>query len=50
MEASEEDSGRWSDMWCLLKTAYANGYYGAWPGWEVSISVLPLTLPMNIQD
>ena len=25
------------------KTSPANGYYGAWPGWEVSISVLPLT-------
>ena len=27
------------------KTAHANGYYGAWPGWAVSISVLPLTTP-----
>ena len=26
------------------KTTHANGYYGAWPGWTVSISVLPLTL------
>ena len=26
------------------KTTYANGYYGAWPGWAVSISVLPLTI------
>ena len=26
------------------KTTHANGYYGAWPGWMVSISVLPLTL------
>ena len=25
------------------KTAHANGYYGTWPGWAVSISVLPLT-------
>ena len=25
------------------KTTYANGYSGAWPGWKVSISVLPLT-------
>ena len=25
------------------KTTHANGYYGAWPGWAVSISVLPLT-------
>ena len=27
------------------KTTHANGYYGAWPGWAVSISVLPLTTP-----
>ena len=27
------------------KTTHANGYYGAWPGWAVSISVLPLTEP-----
>ena len=26
------------------KTIHANGYYGAWPGWAVSISVLPLTV------
>ena len=25
------------------KTTHANGYYGAWPGWVVSISLLPLT-------
>ena len=25
------------------KTTHANGYYGTWPGWVVSISVLPLT-------
>ena len=25
------------------KTTHANGFYGAWPGWAVSISVLPLT-------
>ena len=25
------------------KTAHANRYYGAWPGWAVSVSVLPLT-------
>ena len=25
------------------QTTHANGYYGAWPGWAVSISVLPLT-------
>ena len=24
---------------------HANSYYGAWPGWAVSISVLPLTIP-----
>ena len=27
------------------KTTHANGYHGAWPGWAVSISVLPLTTP-----
>ena len=27
------------------KTTHTNGYYGAWPGWVVSISVLPLTEP-----
>ena len=26
------------------KTTHGNGYYGAWPGWAVSISVLPLTI------
>ena len=26
------------------KTTHANGYYGAWPGQAVSVSVLPLTL------
>ena len=26
------------------KTTHANGYCGAWPGWAVSISVLPLTI------
>ena len=26
------------------KATHANGYYGAWPGWAVSISVLPLTV------
>jgi len=25
------------------KTIHANGYYHAWPGWAVSVSVLPLT-------
>ena len=67
MDASEKDSGKWSDLWCLLlpfpnssgwwwlissvfltrtscyKTTHANSYYGAWSGWAVSISVLPLT-------
>ena len=27
------------------KTTHANGYHGAWPGWVVSVSVLPLTTP-----
>ena len=26
------------------KTTRANGYYGAWPEWAVSICVLPLTV------
>ena len=26
------------------KITHANSYYGAWPGWAVSVSVLPLTL------
>ena len=26
------------------KTTHASGYYGAWPGWAVSVSVLPLTV------
>ena len=25
------------------KATRANGFYGAWPGWAASISVLPLT-------
>ena len=29
------------------KTTHANGYYGAWPGWAVSVSVLPLTVSSN---
>ena len=29
------------------KTTHANGYYGAWPGWAVSISVLPLIVLHN---
>ena len=31
------------------KTAHANSYYGAWPGWAVSISVLPLTNSPTMQ-
>ena len=31
-----------------LKTTHANGYYGAWPGWAVSVSVLPLTKPQGL--
>ena len=30
------------------KTTHANGYYGSWPGWAVSISVLPLTTWVNL--
>ena len=30
------------------KTTHANGYYGAWPGWAVSICVLPLTIPYKV--
>ena len=26
------------------KITHANGYYGAWPGWAVSVGVLPLTI------
>ena len=26
-----------------LLTAHANGYYGAWPEWAVTVNVLPLT-------
>ena len=44
-------SGWWWLMSSMLltrtsccKTTHANGYYGAWPGWAVSVSVLPLTL------
>ena len=35
------------------KTTYANGYCSAWPGWVVSVSVLPLTNPplqLHTQD
>ena len=30
------------------KTTHANGYYGAWPGWVVSVSVLPLTGSLSL--
>ena len=30
------------------KTTHANGYYGAWPGWAVSVSMLPLTVAWEI--
>ena len=30
------------------KTTNANSYYGAWPGWAISISVLPLTVLQRI--
>ena len=70
MDASERDSGKWTDRqgllstfpnssgwWWLIssgflirischKTTHADGDYGAWPGWAVSISVLPLTLSL----
>jgi len=29
------------------KTTHANGYYGAWLGWAVSVSVLPLKEPLQ---
>ena len=33
------------------QTTHANGYYGAWPGLGVSISVLPLTLwPPDVKN
>ena len=28
------------------KTTHANGYCGSWPGWAVSVSMLPLTVPL----
>ena len=30
------------------KTTHANGYYGAWPAWVVSVSVLPLTGSLSL--
>ena len=38
------------------KTTQANGYYGAWPGWAVSVSELPLIrilyhlFPISVKD
>ena len=49
-----------SFCWCRLissvfltrtsccKSTYANSYYGPWPGWKISVSVLPLTQPYSI--
>ena len=31
------------------KTTNTNDYYGAWPGWVISISVLPLTLLLQLE-
>ena len=31
------------------KTTHANGDYGARPGWAVSVTVLPLAVPMTLQ-
>ena len=31
------------DRTSCRKTTHADSYYGAWTGWTVSISVLPLT-------
>ena len=30
------------------KITLANGYYGSWPGWAVSVSVLPLIVPRYV--
>ena len=30
------------------KTTHANSYYGAWPGWVISVTVLPLTLWVTV--
>ena len=32
----------------VVKTTHACGYYGAWPGWAVSVSVLPLTIAVTL--
>ena len=31
----------------VLKNTRVNGYYGAWSGWAVSVTVLPLTVPKS---
>ena len=31
------------------KTTHADGYYGAWAEWAVSVTVLPLAVPMTVQ-
>ena len=48
---SLNSSGRWwltSSMFLTriscCKISHADGYYGAWPGWMVSVRVLPLSL------
>ena len=30
------------------KTTHANGYYGAWPGWAVSVTALALTVGCSL--
>ena len=37
------NSSCWWWLISSVKTAYANVYYGAWPVWVVSVSVLPLS-------
>ena len=36
--------GFFSSLFLIRTACHANGYYAAWPGWAVSISVLPLTI------
>ena len=31
----------------VIKKDHVNGYYGAWPGWVVSVSVLLLTTVLS---
>ena len=54
-DLSQNSSGWWwliSSMYrtriSCHKTTHENGYYGAWPGWAVSISVLPLTKALEV--